>query len=39
MSACAVVVSNVTVEAWACGYDITDEAAAIADAMVENAAK
>ncbi len=31
-------VSNVTVEAWACGYDITDEAATIADAMVENAA-
>lgn len=32
-------VSNVTVEAWACGYDITDEGAEIADAMVENAAK
>lgn len=32
-------VSNVTVEAWACGYDITEEASEIADAMVENAAK
>lgn len=32
-------VSNVTVEAWACGYDITDEAAEMADAMVENAAR
>ncbi|MDG4667601.1 sensor domain-containing protein [Mycobacterium sp. 236(2023)] len=32
-------VSNVTVEAWACGYSITDEAAEIADAMVENAAR
>lgn len=31
-------VSNVTVEAWACGYDITDEAARIADAMIRNAA-
>ncbi len=33
------VVSNVTVEAWACGYDIKDEAATIADEMVTNAAK
>ena len=32
-------VSNVTVEAWACGYDITAEAAEIADAMVANAAR
>ncbi|MGY4649960.1 sensor domain-containing protein [Mycobacterium sp. URHB0021] len=32
-------VSNVTVEAWACGYDIKDEAATIADEMVTNAAK
>ncbi|CAN3129866.1 sensor domain-containing protein [Mycobacterium sp. smrl_JER01] len=32
------VVSNVTAEAWACGYSITDEAAAIATAMVHNAA-
>ncbi|MDA2890186.1 sensor domain-containing protein [Mycolicibacterium sp. BiH015] len=32
-------VSNVTVEAWACGYDITDEAAEIADAMIANAAQ
>lgn len=32
-------VSNVTVEAWACGYSITDEAAEIADGMVTNAAK
>ena len=32
-------VSNVTVEAWACGYDITDEGAEIAETMVENAAK
>ncbi|WP_264027039.1 sensor domain-containing protein [Mycolicibacterium pyrenivorans] len=31
-------VSNLTVEAWACGYSITDEAAEIADAMIENAA-
>lgn len=31
-------VSNVTVEAWACGYSITDEAAEIATAMVDNAA-
>jgi hypothetical protein len=33
------VVSNVTVEAWACGYSITDEAAEIADAMIQNAAE
>lgn len=32
-------VSNVTVEAWACGYDIKDEAASIATDMVANAAK
>ena len=32
-------VSNLTVEAWACGYRITDEAANIATAMIENAAK
>jgi outer membrane murein-binding lipoprotein Lpp len=33
------VVSNVTVEAWACGYSIKDEAATIANDMVANAAK
>ena len=33
------VVSNVTVEAWACGYSITEEAATMANDMVENAAK
>ncbi|MFG1934064.1 sensor domain-containing protein [Mycobacterium sp. NPDC048908] len=33
------VVSNVTVEAWACAYSIKDEAATIADEMVANAAK
>jgi hypothetical protein len=33
------VVSNVTVEAWACSYDVKDEAAAIADLMVANASK
>jgi PknH-like extracellular domain len=33
------VVSNVTVEAWACGYDIKDEARDIATEMVANAAK
>ena len=33
------VVSNVVVEAWACGYSIKDEAATIADEMVANAAK
>jgi hypothetical protein len=33
------VVSNVTVEAWACGYSINDEAATIANGMVASAAK
>jgi hypothetical protein len=33
------VVSNVTVEAWACGYSIKDEAATIANDIVANAAK
>jgi hypothetical protein len=33
------VVSNVTVEAWACSYDVKDEAATIATDMVANAAK
>ncbi len=33
------VVSNVTVEAWACGYSIKDEAVTIANDMVANAAK
>jgi hypothetical protein len=33
------VVSNVTVEAWACGYTIADEATTIATDMVANAAK
>jgi hypothetical protein len=33
------VVSNVTVEAWACSYDVKDEAATIANDMVANAAK
>ena len=32
-------VSNLTVEVWSCGYSITDEAAQIAGAMIENAAK
>lgn len=32
------VVSNLTVEAWACGYSISDEAAEIAAAIIENAA-
>lgn len=32
-------VSNLTVEVWACGYRITDEAAEIATAMIDNAAK
>ncbi len=32
-------VSNVTVEAWACSYSVTDEAAQIARAMADNAAK
>jgi PknH-like extracellular domain len=33
------VVSNLTVEAWACSYDVGDEAATIANEMVANAAK
>ncbi len=33
------VVSNVTVEAWACSYDVKDEAATIANDMVANAGK
>jgi hypothetical protein len=33
------VVSNVTVEAWGCGYGIKGEAATIANEMVSNAAK
>lgn len=33
------VVSNVTVEAWACGYTVADEAATIATDMVANAAE
>ena len=33
------VVSNVTVEAWGCGYSIRDEAATIANEMISNAAK
>jgi outer membrane murein-binding lipoprotein Lpp len=33
------VVSNVTVEAWACSYDIKDEAATIANDMVAKVAK
>jgi PknH-like extracellular domain len=33
------VVSNLTVEAWACSYDVGDEAATIADEMVSNAAE
>ena len=33
------VVSNVTVETWACGYSIKDEAATIATDMIANAAK
>jgi hypothetical protein len=32
-------VSNLTVEAWACGYSIKDEAATMADEMIANAAK
>lgn len=32
-------VANLTVETWACGYHITDEAAAIASAMIANAAE
>ena len=33
------VVSNVSVEAWGCGYSVKDEAATIANEMVANAAK
>ena len=33
------VVSNLTVETWACGYSITDEAATIANEIVANASK
>jgi hypothetical protein len=33
------VVSNLTVEAWACSYDVKDEAATIANDMIANAAK
>ena len=33
------VVSNLTVEAWACSYDVADEAATIATEMIANAAK
>ena len=33
------VVSNLTVEAWACGYSIGDEAATMANDMIANAAK
>ena len=33
------VASNLTVEAWACGYSIKDEAATIANDMIGNAAK
>ncbi len=33
------VASNVTVEAWACGYSIKDEAGTIAGEMIANAAK
>lgn len=33
------VVSNLTVEAWACGYSIADEAATIANDIVANAAE
>lgn len=32
-------VSNATLEVWACGYSINDEAAEIASAMVRNAGK
>ena len=32
-------VSNLTVETWACGYSISDEAATMANEMVANAAK
>jgi PknH-like extracellular domain len=33
------VVSNLTVEAWACSYDVKDEAATIANEMTANASK
>lgn len=33
------VVSNLTVESWACGYGIKDQAATIANQMIANAAK
>jgi PknH-like extracellular domain len=33
------VASNLTVEAWACGYNVSDEAATIATDMIANAAK
>lgn len=33
------VVSNMTVEAWACGYSVSDEAATIANDIVANAAE
>jgi hypothetical protein len=33
------VVSNVIIEAWACGYSIKDEAATLANEMTDNAAK
>lgn len=33
------VVSNLTAEAWACGYSITDEGAVIATGMAENASR
>jgi hypothetical protein len=33
------VVSNVVIEAWACGYSIKDEAASLANEMAANAAK
>jgi hypothetical protein len=33
------VVSNLTVEAWACGYNVKDEAATIANEMIAKAAK
>jgi len=32
-------VSNLTVETWACGYSIVDEAATMATEMIANAAK
>jgi hypothetical protein len=33
------VVTNLTVESWACGYSIKDEAATMANEMIANAAK